>query len=45
MVEYGAALKNGDNDTKLGQISLKLAKVIRSSLDASWGINAWSKGR
>ncbi|MCH9697399.1 MAG: hypothetical protein K0U68_04770 [Gammaproteobacteria bacterium] len=42
MKAFGDALKNGSNQSIFQQLSLRLAKACRRSLDKSWGINVWT---
>lgn len=39
---FGEALDRGEKKEELSKLSLALSEACRSSLDKSWGINAWS---
>ena len=42
MVALGDALSRNSPQTELQQLSLRLARACRISLDRSWGIHAWT---
>lgn len=44
MKQLGDALSASSDRTELQQLSLRLARACRVSLDRSWGINVWTQG-